>query len=73
MTNKIDLHGIRHHEVQNLLDKFLTKHLYQGTKEIYIITGNSDKMKDVVDSVLSDYNLSSEYSFLSKAELIVKL
>ena len=41
--------------------------------EVNAVLGNSEKMKNVVDSVLSDYNLSSEYSFLSKAELLVKL
>ena len=73
MNNKIDLHGVRHNEVQRILDKFLAKHLYNGSNEIYIITGNSIKMKNVVDSILYDYNLSSKYTFLNKGELIVKL
>ena len=71
--NKLDLHGVRHHEVQQVVDQFLSKHLYNSTNEISIIIGNSDKMKKIVDNVLKDYNLKSEYSYLSKAELKVKL
>ena len=43
------------------------------TYEVSIIIGNSDKMKKVVDIVLEDYNLKSEYDHMSKAKLIVKL
>ena len=73
MNNKLDLHGVRHHEVQRVVDQFLTKHLYNSTNEVSIIIGNSDKMKKVVDIVLEDYNLKSEYDHMSKAKLIVKL
>ena len=71
--NKLDLHGVRHHEVQQVVDQFLTKHLYNSTNEVSIIIGNSNKMKKVVDTVLEDYNLKSEYDHMSKAKLIVKL
>tara|TARA_R110002050_G_scaffold72426_3_gene155962 strand:- start:1289 stop:1507 length:219 start_codon:yes stop_codon:yes gene_type:complete len=71
--NKLDLHGVRHHEVQQVVDQFLSKHLYNSTNEISIIIGNSNKMKKIVDNILKDYNLKSEYSYLSKAELKVKL
>ena len=73
MGSKLDLHGVRHHEVQRVVDQFLTKHLYNSTNEVSIIIGNSDKMKKVVDTVLEDYNLKSEYDHMSKAKLIVKL
>ena len=73
MNNKLDLHGVRHHEVQQVVDQFLTKHLYNSTNEVSIIIGNSNKMKKVVDTVLEDYNLKSEYDHMSKAKLIVKL
>ena len=73
MNNKLDLHGVRHHEVQRVVDQFLTKHLYNSTNEVSIIIGNSNKMKKVVDIVLEDYNLKSEYDHMSKAKLIVKL
>ena len=55
--NKLDLHGVRHHKVQQVVDQFLSKHLYNSTNEVSIIIGNSDKMKKIVDNVLKDYNL----------------
>ena len=35
--NKLDLHGVRHHEVQQVVDQFLSKHLYNSTNEVSII------------------------------------
>ena len=71
--SKLDLHGIRHHEVPRKVDVFLGEHLQKGTNEVTIITGHSDHMKKIVDEVLEDYGLTSEYGFLSKAELKIKL
>jgi len=71
--SKLDLHGIRHREVPRKVDVFLSEHLQKGTNEVTIITGHSDNMKKIVDEVLEDYGLTSEYGFLSKAELKVKL
>ena len=71
--SKLDLHGIRHHEVPRKVDVFLSEHLQKGTNEVTIITGHSDHMKKIVDEVLEDYGLTSEYGFLSKAELKIKL
>ena len=53
--NKLDLHGIRHHEVPRKVDVFLGEHLKKGTNEVTIITGHSDNMKKIVDEVLVDY------------------
>ena len=43
--SKLDLHGIRHHEVPRKVDVFLGEHLQKGTNEVTIITGHSDHMK----------------------------
>ena len=50
--SKLDLHGIRHHEVPRKVDVFLGEHLQKGTNEVTIITGHSDHMKKIVDEVL---------------------
>lgn len=71
--NKLDLHGVKHNEVSRKLDIFLGEHLTKGSNEVTIITGHSDQMKKIVDNVLVDYGLTSEYGFLNKAQLIVKL
>ena len=47
---KLDLHGVQHGEVFNLVEDFVLKH--QLSVPLKIITGNSDKMKKIVISVL---------------------
>lgn len=47
--------------------------MQKGTNEVKIIIGHSDQMKNIVDKVLTDYGLTSEYGYISKSELIVKL
>ena len=73
MENKLDLHGLRHHEVARKVDKFIGDHIMKGTREINIVVGHSDRMKEIVDETLNDYNLKSEYTFFSKTTLLVKL
>jgi DNA-nicking Smr family endonuclease len=71
--NKLDLHGVRHNEVSRKLDIFLGEHLTKGSNEVIIIIGHSDQMKKIVDNVLVDYGLTSEFGFLNKTQLIIKL
>jgi|14_taG_2_1085336.scaffolds.fasta_scaffold69586_3 DNA-nicking Smr family endonuclease len=70
---EIDLHNIRHQDVQTKLDKFLGEHMMKGTNEVRVVTGDSDKIKKVVSSVLNDYGLISELSPLNNGILIIKL
>jgi len=46
---KLDLHGIRHGEVKNLVEDFIYKN--QGEFPLEIICGNSGKMIQLVHSV----------------------
>ena len=48
---KLDLHGVRHGEVQILLEDFILEN--QNYLPIKIITGNSEKMKRIVTNVLN--------------------
>ena len=73
LTKELDLHNVRHMEVQSFMDKFLGEHMMKGTNEIRIVTGNSDNMKKVVDDVLNDYGLTSQTSPLNNGILIIKL
>tara|TARA_Y100001949_G_C15894108_1_gene289504 strand:- start:612 stop:830 length:219 start_codon:yes stop_codon:yes gene_type:complete len=56
-VEKLDLHGVRHHEVDLMVENFI----YQNQHEIplTIICGNSSKMVELVTTVLertgSDY------------------
>ena len=73
MENKLDLHGVRHHEVSRQVDKFIGDHLQRGSNEVEIIIGHSDKMQSLVDETLKDYDLYSKKHFLTNTILIVSL
>jgi len=52
---ELDLHGIYHIEVESLVNKFLEDN--QDNLPVLIITGNSDKMKEIVRKVIEERNL----------------
>ncbi len=56
MINKLDLHGIRHSEVDRLVENFV---LLNETP-MRIITGNSDKMRNLVIEVLDRHDIQYE-------------
>ena len=51
----LDLHGIYHREVDDLLHNFLNDNL--DNLPVEIITGNSDRMKEIVTKIIESYNL----------------
>ena len=53
--NKLDLHGLRHSEVSQAVDSFLYKNIDKLPVEI--ITGYSDRMKDIVIESVKDHRL----------------
>ena len=64
---KLDLHRVRHEEVEHLVIRFIESHWNSGVEELEIITGNSESMKVIVSDILDDYNL--DYSFGRKFDL----
>ena len=54
--NQLDLHGIRHSDVDRIVENFIL------LKEppLRIITGNSDKMTELVLTVLHRHNVEYE-------------
>ena len=50
---KLDLHGIRHQEVERLVENFIME--YQEKLPIHIITGNSNSMKLIVINILKKH------------------
>ena len=54
--SKLDLHGVRHHEVRNKVIRIVEENWGEGM-EVEIVTGNSDEMKSIVCNVLDEYNL----------------
>jgi DNA-nicking Smr family endonuclease len=50
---KLDLHGIKHNEVEKLIDAFIFDN--NGNSNLRIITGNSEKMKLIVVNTIKQY------------------
>ena len=48
--HKLDLHGVRHHEVDLLVENFV--YMNQDEIPLTIICGNSQKMIDLVNKVI---------------------
>ena len=53
---KLDLHGLRHYEVQNEVVRFLERHLHSGLF-VEIITGNSEIMLQESVKIIQQYGL----------------
>lgn len=71
--SSLDLHGIKHSEVQKLMDSFLFENMKSEQTKVEIITGLSDQMKNVVKKVLEDYDFEFEEDFLNKGKINVKI
>ena len=54
--NILDLHGIRHSEVDRLVENFVLL----NDSPMRIITGNSHRMRDLVIKVLDRHNIEYE-------------
>lgn len=55
-TPRIDLHGVKHEDVNQKVIRFVEKYWNTGTR-IQIVTGNSPAMKKEVIKVLKEYDL----------------
>lgn len=71
--NTLDLHGIRHNEVQIILDQFLWENMKSNQKVVSVVTGQSDQMKNIVINCVSDYNMTCEEEYLNSGKFIIKL
>ncbi|MBH37208.1 MAG: hypothetical protein CMD89_04780 [Gammaproteobacteria bacterium] len=54
----LDLHGVRHYEVQQVVEDFILTN--QESIPLIIICGNSDKMISLVSQTLTKLNLNFE-------------
>jgi hypothetical protein len=69
----IDLHGVKHIDVQKKLDSFFWEMIQKNQSEVRVITGWSDKMKEIVNLVCKDYNFKVEEELYNKGSLIIKM
>ena len=54
---QLDLHGLRHHEVRNLVEDFVIKE----DMPVLIITGHSSAMQQIVKDVIKQHKLYWQY------------
>jgi DNA-nicking Smr family endonuclease len=73
MKGTLDLHGIKHVDVQRMVDEFMWDQIQKKSSSVEIITGNSDQMKLVVKESLIDYNLNPYEEIFNQGKIIVKL
>jgi|14BtaG_2_1085337.scaffolds.fasta_scaffold01402_9 hypothetical protein len=51
ITHNLDLHGVRHYEVEELVEDFIL--MNQDKIPLRIVCGNSQRMIDIVNSVIN--------------------
>ncbi len=70
---EIDLHGIKHEDVKQFLDKAIWECMKKKKSRLYVITGNSDDMKKIVTTVSREHGLTAVESMFNSAELLIDL
>ena len=55
----LDLHGVRHGDVERIVERLINKHWNTGCR-FKIITGHSKPMQNLVTIVLNKYNVKSQ-------------
>lgn len=71
--NSLDLHGIKHSDVQKYLDSFIWESMNKGSREVEVITGISEQMKKIVRDTLIDYNMDCYEEPLNPGKIIIKI
>lgn len=69
----LDLHGVKHADIARLMDQFIWEQMNKKSREIEIITGISQTMKDVVIKNLKDYEFTYNEAWNNPGKLIVSL
>lgn len=70
---KLDLHGTFYRDVSSKVHSFISRCIMDKAHEVEIVTGNSDRMKELVREVLSEYNLKSESPIYNNGTLVVNM
>jgi DNA-nicking Smr family endonuclease len=70
---KIDLHGVKHENVSRYLDIFFWEMLQKKVTQVEVITGISQRMKEIVKETCKDYNFEVIENPINVGMLLVKL
>ena len=68
---ELDLHTVKHEDVQRLLDSFLYKNMKKKTSRVNVITGNSEEMKKIVSTIANEHGLTSVQHMFNSGEVII--
>jgi DNA-nicking Smr family endonuclease len=69
----LDLHGVKHADVPKLMDQFIWEQMNKKSREVEIITGISQAMKQVVIKNLKDYEFTYNEAWNNPGKFIVSL
>ncbi len=72
MIFEIDLHGKKHEVVEENLANWLIVQYNRGNIPMRIITGNSQKMKNIVCEVCEKYDFEVEEDFINSGVLVIR-
>jgi hypothetical protein len=67
MENRLDLHGVRHIDVDELVEDFVLS----NQTPLYIITGNSETMRNKVIEILDSHDFKWAIRARNLGEIIV--
>ena len=70
---KIDLHGIKHENVSRHLDVFFWEMMQKEVSQVEVITGISNRMKEIVKETCKDYNFEVIENTINIGSVFVKL
>lgn len=70
---ELDLHGVKHEHVGQLLDSFIWEHMQNKSSSIRVITGNSPDMKRIVNEIINEYGFVATEGIGNNASLIINL
>lgn len=70
---KIDLHGVKHAEVQRLLDVLFWDVMNTTAQSCVVVTGNSVKMKSIVSEIAKEYGFDVIQDPTNDGSVIVQM
>ena len=70
---KIDLHGIKHENVSRQLDIFFWEMMQKNVSQVEVVTGISNRMKEIVRETCKDYNFEVIENTINIGSVFVKL
>lgn len=70
---KIDLHGIKHEDVSRKLDVFLWDAMQKNKSQVDVITGISNRMKEIVTETCKEYGFQVVETTINPGSIIVIL